>query len=281
VGDPHEDLEPTPEPTADPLFELSAETSIGASVEGELTELFSGADQARLAEVRDRLEKLSVDGSIRIAFQPIVDLATTAVVGYEALARFPGDVSVSPRSWFAEAAEVGMLREVELAAIRAALAELGRLPADAFIAVNISPSTVSSDELREVLASVDGSRVVLEITENAAAECYDEVAQAVSELRAGGVRIALDDAGSGDVSFTSLFDVQADIIKIDIDVTRGIDSDPMKEAMAFALKSLADSLGAMSLAEGIETEAELARLRAVGVQAGQGYLFGHPEEMGE
>ncbi len=96
-------------------------------------------------------------------------------------------------------------------------------------------------------------------------------------LRAIGVRIALDDTGSGAVSFNSLFDVHADIIKIDIDVTHGIASDPMKEAMAAALKALADRLGAMSLAEGIETEEELNLLRGVGVQAGQGYLFGRPE----
>ena len=95
--------------------------------------------------------------------------------------------------------------------------------------------------------------------------------------RATGVRIALDDTGSGSVSFSSLFDVHADIIKIDIEVTHGIASDPMKEAMASALKVLADRLGAMSLAEGIETEEELNLLRGVGVQAGQGYLFGRPE----
>ena len=93
--------------------------------------------------------------------------------------------------------------------------------------------------------------------------------------------IALDDTGSGTVSFSSLFDVHADIIKIDIDVTHGIDTDPMKEAMASALKSLADRLGAMSLAEGIETEQELELLREDGVQAGQGYLFGRPESVSD
>jgi len=96
-------------------------------------------------------------------------------------------------------------------------------------------------------------------------------------LRANGVRIALDDTGSGDVSFSSLLDVHADIIKIDVDITHGIASDPMKEAMAASLKSFADRLGAMSMAEGIETEEELERLRELGVQAGQGYLFGRPE----
>ena len=217
------------------------------------------AEEARLADATRRIEQLLSDGSIRVAFQPIIDLATKAVIGYEALARFPGNASISTRTWFAEAAEVGLLREIEMSAIRAALAQLEKLPADAFISVNVSPLTAASDELRLVLEEVDGSRVVLEITENAAAEGYDEVSDAVGALRANGVRIALDDTGSGTVSFSSLFDVHADIIKIDIDVTRGIDCDPMKEAMASALKSLADRLGAMSLAEGIETEQELER----------------------
>jgi EAL domain-containing protein (putative c-di-GMP-specific phosphodiesterase class I) len=227
--------------------------------------------------VRRRLEEVSEGGSIRVAFQPIVDLATTKVIGYEALARFEGDATVSPRTWFVEAAKLGLLRAVEIAAIRAAIAELDSLPSDAFISLNVSPQTAASEELRDVIAAVDGARVVLEITENDAVESYDEVSEAVGKLRARGVRIALDDTGSGDVSFSSLFEVHADIIKIDIEVTHGIESDPMKEAMASALKALADRLGAMSLAEGIETEEELERLRQVGVQAGQGYLFGKPE----
>ena len=238
-------------------------------------------EDKRLVEARRRVEELPADGSIRVVFQPIVDLATTKVIGYEALARFPGDSSVSPRTWFAEAAEVGLLLEIEMTAIRAALAHLERLPKDAFISVNVSPETAGSEELRDVLASVDPSRVVLEITENAAAGDYEEVSEAVGALRAIGVRIALDDTGSGTVSFNSLFDVHADIIKIDIDVTHGIASDPMKEAMASALKALADRLGAMSLAEGIETEEELNLLRGVGVQAGQGYFFGRPEPVAD
>jgi EAL domain-containing protein (putative c-di-GMP-specific phosphodiesterase class I) len=243
--------------------------------------LIDPGEQARLAEARRRVEQLPVDGSIRVAFQPIVDLATKKVIGYEALARFPGDAKVSTRTWFAEAAEVGLLREIEMLAIRTALGQLEKLPLDAFISVNVSPGTAASDELRDALEDVDGSRVVLEINENAAAEGYDEVSEAVGALRSNGVRIALDDTGSGTVSFSSLFDVHADIIKIDIDVTHGIDTDPMKEAMASALKSLADRLGAMSLAEGIETEQELELLREVGVQAGQGYLFGRPEPVSD
>ncbi len=270
MDEPREDLEPQAEPTAsDPVGE-SHESLAQDSV-------IDSRDDQRLVEVRRRFEELPADGSIRIVFQPIVDLATTKVIGYEALARFPGDSSVSPRTWFAEAAEVGLLLEIEMTAIRAALAHLERLPAEAFISVNLSPETAGSDELRDVLGGVDPKRVVLEINEDAAAGDYEEVSEAVGALRATGVRIALDDAGSGSVSFSGLFDVHADIIKIDIDVTHGIASDPMKEAMASALKVLADRLGAMSLAEGIETEEELNLLRGVGVQAGQGYLFGRPE----
>jgi len=241
----------------------------------------SPSDDDRLVEVRRRLGRLSAEtGSIRVALQPIVDLATTKVIGYEALARFPGDETISPRRWFDEAAEVGLLREIEMASIRAALAQLAQLPPELFISVNVSPVTAASEELGQALSSVDGSRVVLEITENAAAVGYEEVSEAVGLLRANGVRIALDDTGSGDVSFSSLLDVHADIIKIDVDITHGIASDPMKEAMAASLKSLADRLGAMSLAEGIETEEELERLRELGVEAGQGYLFGRPEPAG-
>jgi EAL domain-containing protein (putative c-di-GMP-specific phosphodiesterase class I) len=274
VGNSHEDLESE----AESRVSGPAEESLDSVAQDSVS---PSPDDERLAEARRRVESLPADGSIRVVFQPIVDLATTKVIGYEALARFPGDSSVSPRTWFAEAAEVGLLLEIEMTAIRAALAHLERLPKDAFISVNVSPETAGSEELRDVLASVDPSRVVLEITENAAAGDYEEVSEAVGALRAIGVRIALDDTGSGTVSFNSLFDVHADIIKIDIDVTHGIASDPMKEAMASALKALADRLGAMSLAEGIETEEELNLLRGVGVQAGQGYFFGRPEPVAD
>ena len=237
-------------------------------------------DDAGLAELRGRLAQLRTDGSLSIALQPIVDLSTKEVIGYEALARFPGDATITPRQWFAEAAELGVLQELNMAAVRAALAELDQLPPDAFISINVSPETAASEELRELLGTAEGSRVVIEITETVAqGGGYEEVSEAVGALRASGIRIALDDAGSGSVSFSSLFEVHADIIKIDIEVTRGIDADPMKQAMASALKSLADRLGAMSLAEGVETDEELELLRQLGVQAGQGYLFGRPERV--
>ncbi len=294
MEEPHEGPEDSPAlppdavspPFQDDSFEGLADDSLeglaGDSLEGvaEYTDLGLQTDP-RLVEARERTELLLAEASIRVAFQPIVELSTKHVIGFEALARFPGDASISPQRWFAEAAEVGLQLEIEMAAIGAALAHLGDLPADAFISLNVSPLTAGSAELRDALVSVEGTRVVLEIAENAAAHGYEQVTEAVDSLRELGVRIALDDTGSGTVSFSNLFDVHADIIKIDIEVTRGIASDPMKEAMASALKSLADRSGAMSLAEGIETEEELDLLKDLEVEAGQGYLFGRPESMAD
>ncbi|HLI44316.1 MAG TPA: EAL domain-containing protein, partial [Acidimicrobiales bacterium] len=104
----------------------------------------------------------------------------------------------------------------------------------------------------------------------------DDTQAALSLLRDSGVRVALDDTGSGLVSLRQLLDIQADIIKIDTDVVRGIDTDVTKQAIAFALKSLAERSGAVSLAEGVETEEEAEMLESLGIEAAQGYLFGRP-----
>ncbi len=279
VGDPQAHSDPA-ESAVESLAEASYDETAPEWPAPESSPRSPPEDDGHL-ETQRRLARLAVDGEIRVALQPIVDLATSDVIGYEALARFPGDETISPRTWFAEAAKVGRLQEIEMTAIRAALAQLGRLPPEAFISVNVSLLTAACDELGDLLSSVEASRVVLEITEDAVAAGYDEVSEAVGELRAKGVRIALDDSGSGSVYLSRLLDVHADIIKIDVEVTRGIASDPMKEAMAYAIKSLADRLGAMSLAEGIETDEDLKALQAVGIQAGQGYLFGRPEPVGD
>jgi EAL domain-containing protein (putative c-di-GMP-specific phosphodiesterase class I) len=230
---------------------------------------------ARIRPVLDVIGLLR-DGTIRVAFQRIIDLGTDDVIGYEALARFPGEV-VSPGPWFAEAKVQGLDKELEVAAVKAALACLDRLPAEVFLAVNVSPLTAASPALFELLVSVEAARVVLEIKEGEAIEAYPQFSTAFDELRSSGVRIAVDDAGMADVSLRHMLDVRPDIIKIDVDVTRGIEHDPIKQTIAATFGSLAARAGALSLAEGVETKDELAMLRTLGIAAGQGYLFGRPE----
>jgi EAL domain-containing protein (putative c-di-GMP-specific phosphodiesterase class I) len=216
-------------------------------------------------------------GPIQIAFQPIVHLNSLETIGYEALARFPAEEIVSPKAWFDAAEAQGLTHDLEILAVASALAQLDRLPEGVFVSLNVSPTTAASEEMRKLLEGVDAERIILEVKENATMDDYQRFVGAIDKLRSTGVRVAVDDAGAGDVSVRQMLDVRPDIIKIDVDVTRGIEHDPVKQAIANAFRSLAAGSGAMSLAEGIETDDELEMLKSLNIGAGQGYLLGRPE----
>ena len=119
-------------------------------------------------------------------------------------------------------------------------------------------------------------RLVLEITENATVDNYRRFTGAIDHLRSLGVRIALDDAGAADIGMQHLLELRPDIVKIDTAIIHGIADDELLQAVAYGYASLARRAGATSLAEGIETEPELAMLCSLEVEAGQGYLLGRP-----
>lgn len=230
---------------------------------------------------RERIESVIRDGVVAIAWQPIVSLPGREVVGYEAFARFgpaaDGEAQ-SPSEWFRAAEAAGLRDALEVVAARSALAQLDRLPSGVFVGLNVSPVVVGElEEHGDFGEEATANRVVLDFREEAAAGAMNaSVSEAVARCRARGVRIALDDTGSGMVSLKQMLGLQADIIKIDTDVTRDVDTDVAKQAVAYALKSLAERSSAMSLAEGVETEAEARMLASLGVEAAQGYLFGRP-----
>lgn len=215
-------------------------------------------------------------GSIQMAFQPIMSLGSRECLGYEALARFPGEEIVSPQGWFSAAAAQGLVQQLEMLAVSSAFSQLDGLPAGAFISLNVSPVTAGTAELGALIDVDRRGRVVFEIKEDAAIDDYQRFTGAIDELRSTGVRIAIDDAGLADVSLRHMLDIRPDFIKIDTDVTRGVDHDPVKQAIVMAFRSLAAQAGALSLAEGIETEEELETLRSLGIDLGQGYLLGRP-----
>ena len=217
---------------------------------------------------------------LAMAFQPIVDLGDGSVVGYEALARFALGPERPPDVWFAEAEAVGLGREAEAAALRSALAHLDRLPAKTYLSLNTSLLTVVSPFLKRLLADV-GERIVVEITEHAPIGDYDALCEALGELRAQGVRVAIDDAGAGFASLMHILRLAPDFMKLDMVLTRGIDTDDTRRQLASALSSFASSVGAAIVAEGIETKAELDCLRELGVPYGQGFLLARPAPLGE
>jgi EAL domain-containing protein (putative c-di-GMP-specific phosphodiesterase class I) len=227
------------------------------------------------------VERVLADRSLRIAFQPVCALRSREIIGYEALARFPGEVITTPRQWFHQALQLGLLQALELLAASTALEELASLEEQAFLAINVSPATAASKAFGELVSTVPPERLVLEITENATMENYRRFTGAIDHLRSVGVRIALDDAGAADVSLQHLLGVRPDIVKIDTTVIHGIAEDEVRQAVAYAYANMAKRAGAVSLAEGIETEKELAMLVSLEVETGQGYLLGRPAFRGD
>jgi EAL domain-containing protein (putative c-di-GMP-specific phosphodiesterase class I) len=225
---------------------------------------------------RKRVEQVLCGPAPAMLFQPIVDVRSGAVIGMEALARFAAEPRRSPDRWFAEAAEVGLGIELEVTAVRTALAELDNLPSGAYLSVNASPATATSGLLRDVLSEVSGERVVLEVTEHAHVEDYEALGWALDVLRARGTRLAVDDAGAGYAGLQHILRLAPDIIKLDISLTRGLDGDPGKRALASSLVTFAAEIGAVIAAEGVETGDELDTLRELGIANAQGYYLARP-----
>ena len=224
----------------------------------------------------DRIRRALKSDALTMVFQPIVGLDSRRILGMEALARFSIEPQRMPDVWFVEAVAVGLGVDLELAAVRVALTQLDRLPADAFLSINASPSTMVSARFLEALAGVPGNRIVIEVTEHAPVEDYTSLKEALTRLRARGVRLAVDDAGAGFASMQHILRLSPDFIKLDMLLTRGIDADEAHQALAAALISFAERVGADIIAEGIETRAELEALLALGISCGQGYHLARP-----
>ncbi len=258
------------------------ESSLSSGVTGEVIRELVG--QRELREHASRMHRrraglvrgLIEGGDVSMVFQPIVDLRSLAMVGAEALARFGGTPPRPPNLWFEEAALVGMRVELELATARAALLGRTRLPEGVWLAVNISPATAVSGAFPALLAEVALEGVVFEISEHARVSDYDGLKGVLAGVRSRGARLAIDDAGAGFASLQHILRLSPDFIKLDMALVRGVDSDPARRALASALTSFGNEIGAVLIAEGIETAGELDTLRGLGIRFGQGYYLGRP-----
>ena len=242
----------------------------GRPVVASSDRISSGAD-----DVAERVRRVLRGRGLSISYQPIVDLRCGGRLGFEALARFAGPPS-GPDAWFADAAGVGLDAELESLAIEAALDALPWMPGGAYLSINASPAMVVSGRVKALLSGVAVDRVVLEITEHAPMPGYDVLGGALRPLRAAGLRVAVDDAGAGYASFSHILNLRPDVIKLDITITRDIDKDVGRQALASALRTFAGDTGSTVVAEGVETEAELGALRELGMGAAQGYHLGRP-----
>jgi len=223
----------------------------------------------------------SIEAAIRnealtIVVQPIVEVHSRTVLGYEALSRFTGEPRQGPALWFEDAERVGRRVELELLALRLAIVQLSALPEDCYLSVNASPSTILSGQLPEALGGAPLDRLFLEVTEQQPIESYERFSAALQPLRQAGLRLAVDDVGAGFASLKHILRLSPHMIKLDHSLTNEIIHSHSARALAAALTGFAIETGTTVLAEGIETEDQLSLLITLGVSLGQGFLLGRP-----
>jgi predicted signal transduction protein with EAL and GGDEF domain len=256
-----------------------------AKSEGRGAYCFFEAEMDARLQARRRLEvdlrTALATNALTVHYQPLVDLAKGDVVGFEALVRWdhPDRGAVSPVEFIPIAEETGLVMPLGVFVLKKACKDAASWPGDVKIAVNLSPLQFRSGTLfADVKAALDDSglapeRLELEITEALLLERSEPVLATLHALRVLGVRIAMDDFGTGYSSLSYLRSFPFDKIKIDRSFVQNLGHSVDSQAIVRAIVSLGSSLGITITAEGVETEADLACLRAEGCDQGQGYLF--------
>jgi PAS domain S-box-containing protein len=224
-------------------------------------------------DMRRRIGRVLSDRSFHAVFQSIVDLTSGATVGYEALTRF--DSGQRPDLFFADAWSVGLGPDLEIATLTAAIEAGRRLPSGRWLDLNVSPSLLKNPAPIEALLLTTGRPIVLEVTEH---EVVDDYGAVRDWIRAPGrnVRLAVDDAGVGAANFGHIIELRPDFVKLDISIVRCVNADLGRQALVAGMCHFSRTSGCRIVAEGIETEEEAETLRSLGVEFGQGYLFGRP-----
>ena len=236
------------------------------------------AERTAVNRGRDEIQSIIDSGAFRPVFQPIVELATDTVVGYEALTRFVDGVSPDVR--FREAHQVGLGLQLEIATLGAAMATADGLPAGAWVNVNVSPALIEAGDTVRGLVANSRRRLVLEVTEHVEIADYARFRAALTALGPQ-VELAVDDAGAGFASLRHILELRPAFVKLDRWLVTGIEADEARQAMIVGLRHFARATSCQLIAEGIETEAELGVLRRLDIDLGQGYLLGRPVPVGK
>ncbi|MCX2747035.1 EAL domain-containing protein [Arthrobacter sp. MI7-26] len=228
--------------------------------------------------IRSRIEAVLEGRMLVTAFQPVRDLAGGSVVGAEALTRFLSEGGDSAEGWFADAKRTQLTGDLDFAALESALAAAQELPAHLFVGLKLSPDTCLDPLLPVLLeeTELDPGRMVLELTGAMTKEQPAPLVAALAPLRRRGLRLAIDHAGSFFTSVRQIRHVRPEIIKLDRNLIAGIDTDPLRSSLGEAMVGFAEQIGAIVIAQGIETPEELATVTGLGMTAGQGYFLGRP-----
>ncbi len=239
----------------------------------------AAAHEERARAITLRTEAVLDAAGPRMVYQPIVDLNDGTTIGVEALARFPEGHSDRPEVWFEEAHEVHLGVRLELAALSAALRDIDRLPPGCDVSLNASPEALESPALRYVLESAPADRLVIEVTEHEKVQDYRRLVASLQDLRERGVRIAVDDTGSGFASLQHILELRPEIVKLDRTLVMDLDRSPVRRSLVASLQHFSTEVDLRLVAEGIETVGELEALMSLGIRVGQGFLLAHPSDL--
>ncbi|MBW1989098.1 MAG: EAL domain-containing protein [Deltaproteobacteria bacterium] len=233
---------------------------------------------------RYSLQRIIIEQDMHTVFQPIVDLNTLEVIGYEALTRGPANSEFSsPVLMFLLAAECGLSFELDRVCRRKALERARNIDTDKKIFVNTLHMTIHDPEfrgmyLKELLDDLQlkPENVVFEISEKLAIDNYDLFRGAMKDYTDVGIVHAGDDMGTGYSDLERIMELNPGYLKVDISFVQGIDKSFMKQEIVKAMVNLSRNIGSQVIVEGIETKAEFETLKRLGVPYGQGFLFAKP-----
>jgi diguanylate cyclase (GGDEF)-like protein len=241
-------------------------------------------DPAAAVELSRKVADVAARRALRPVYQPIVDLGSGRILGYEGLIRPGADSGFPDAGRLFEAAEgSGRTIELDQACLEAVVAGAAGLGADQILTLNVSPRTLEAPEFSAagLLATItrygiSPERAVLELTEREGVENLDRLRRNLAACQSAGIRIAADDVGAGNAGLRLLSQIHFDIVKIDLSLVQGGALRESSLAVLRSLRDLASRWGAMVIAEGVENAHQLSVLRELGITAAQGYLLGRP-----
>ena len=291
--------EEEPQPPPEPVGAMAAaEPAVRTTAEADPPQ-DPASDQVTAASPgpsgESRLARALSRGEFQLAYQPIVHLQTGRIAGVEALLRWqdPERGLVRPGEFMPEAEETGLIHHIGAWVLREVSREAERLQAahpdggPLMLSMNLSAHQFEApdfvDVVRGILAGsrIDPGTLYMEIGESSVMEDADGASTVLTELRAAGVRVSIDDFGTGFSSLMHLNRFPIDFLKIDGSFVEGLDRDPGAGNIVTAVISMAHALGLPTIAESVETAEQLYTLRRLGCDYAQGYLFARPQPLAE